>query len=93
MGSLMGLMMMWMLHGMLTGDGARGGALVAFVAVHVLAGVVVIGGAVFAARLSPRVNAFLARMHRPTWSHVRVMLAAAALSALVVHGLVHGGIV
>ena len=93
MGGLMGLMMMWMLHGALTGDGALGaGALIAFVAAHVVLVAIAIGVAVFAARLSPRAKARIDRLHRPSLRHVTVMLAAALIVSGVVHLVVHGGI-
>jgi len=91
MGGLMGLMMMWMLHGALTGDGAIGaGALIAFVAAHAVVAAVAIGMAVFAARLSPRIRQFIDRLHRPSVSHVTAMLTSAAVVALVLHFGVHG---
>ncbi|AKS45106.1 hypothetical protein SAMN05444287_0194 [Octadecabacter temperatus] len=93
MGGLMGLMMMWMLHSALTGDGTLGaGALIAFVAAHVVFAAVVIGGALFAARLSPRARQFMDRLHRPSLRHIGVMMAAALSVAGLVHLVVHGGI-
>lgn len=93
MGAAMGAMMVWMLHGALTGDGAMGaGALIAFIAAHVvIAGI--LGLAVWAGtRLSPRVRAVLDRLHRPSLRHVGVMLGSAAICAGSIHVLVHGGL-
>lgn len=89
MGGAMGLMMMWMLHGFLTGDGMRGWALVAFVAAHVVVVALAIAAALFAARLSPRAQALLARVHRPSLGHVSVMLGAAFAVGLGIHLAVH----
>lgn len=94
MGSAMGLMMMWMLHGALTGEGTvGGGALIAFVGVHVLLAAVIIGGALFAARRSPRARVWINRLHRPSLRHMGLMLASAVVVASSVHLVAHGGIV
>lgn len=91
MGSAMGLMMLWMLHGALTGEGAMGaGALVVFVGAHVVIAAVAILAVVFAARLSERANGWLNRLHRPSLRHVGLMLGSAALSAGAVHLIAHG---
>ncbi|SMX39031.1 hypothetical protein [Octadecabacter ascidiaceicola] len=91
MGGLMGLMMMWMLHGALTGEGTIGaGALIAFIAAHVVLAAIAIGMAVFAARLSPRVRQFMDRLHHPSLSHVAAMFSSAAAVALVLHFGIHG---
>ena len=92
MGALMGVMMLWMLHGALMGDGVRGWALIAFVAAHVVLAAVVIAAGLFAARLSPRARMLIDRLHRPSLRHVGVMLLAAAASAGVIHLILHGGI-
>ncbi|MCF2869659.1 hypothetical protein L0664_01150 [Octadecabacter sp. G9-8] len=90
MGGLMGLMMMWMLHGAVTGDGMAAGALIAFVGAH-LALVVIAGAVIWAGtRFSPRVVRVLSRLHRPSRSHVMVMLASAIVVAGVVHLSAHG---
>ena len=90
MGGLMGPMMLWMLHGMLTGDGPSGVALVIFVGVHVLVVAVLLAAAVFAARLSPGLRARLGRLHRPSPRHIGLMLGSATLAALIVHFGIHG---
>ncbi|MEN8841140.1 MAG: hypothetical protein ABF254_05320 [Octadecabacter sp.] len=91
MGGLMGLMMMWMLHGALTGEGAIGaGALITFVAAHFVLAAVVLGGALFAARLSPRARVVLERLHRPSLPHVAAMLGSAVLVAVALHFGIHG---
>ncbi len=93
MGGLMGLMMMWMLHSALTGEGTIGtGALIAFVVAHVVVAAIAIGMAVFATRLSPRIKARFEHLHRPSLRHVGVMLAAALIVSGIVHLAVHKGI-
>ena len=90
MGAAMGLMMLWMLHGQLTGDSAQSGvALTVFVGAHVLAAGAVIAGGVYAARLSPALRRRLARLHRPSWRHLLLMLAGAAMSAGAAHIWIH----
>ncbi|MBU2991851.1 hypothetical protein Q4555_14195 [Octadecabacter sp. 1_MG-2023] len=94
MGGLMGLMMMWMLHGALTGEGTVGrGALIAFVAAHIILVAAIVSAAVFAARLSPRAHAWIERLHRPSLRHIGMMLAGAIAVAGSVHLIAHGGIV
>lgn len=94
MGGVMGLMMMWMLHGALTGDGVLGdGALALFILAHLAVAGVLIGAGVFAARLSPRMRGWQARLHRPSVRHVAVMLGSAVTTAGIVHLTVHGGLV
>ncbi len=91
MGLLMGFMMVWMAHGALTGDGAmEATALIAFAAAHVVLIVVVLAGAVFAARLSPRAKGWIDRLHRPSLSHVGLMLVGAVIAFGSVHLVVHG---
>ncbi|MEJ6640689.1 MAG: hypothetical protein QNL58_10210 [Octadecabacter sp.] len=85
MGSVMGPMMMWMLHGAMTGNGVTGWALVAFLGAHVALIAVVMSGVVFAARLSPRAKTFIDRLHRPSLHHVAIM----SVSALAISGAVH----
>ncbi|KQI69147.1 hypothetical protein AN189_06115 [Loktanella sp. 3ANDIMAR09] len=88
-------MMLWMLHGPLTGQASTGGAWAAilFVAAHVVVAALLMGGALMAARLSPRARGFLSRLHLPSLRHVGTMLIAAAMSASVIHVTLHGGIV
>ena len=91
MGALMGLMMLWMLHGQLTGDSSLSGtALAAFVGVHAALAAALIAGALFATRLSPRAQTWLDRLHRPSLRHLRLMLMGATLSAGAVHIWIHG---
>lgn len=92
MGSAMGAMMMWMLHGMLTGDSFSGWALVVFVAAHVVLAVLVAAGIIFAARLSPRAQRVIAKLHRPSLKHIGTMMLAAGVAGGVIHLVVHGGI-
>jgi len=93
MGALMGPMMLWMMHGMLSGETNMGFiALVIFVAAHFVVAGIAFGAALFAARLSPRVRAWAARLHRPSLTHVGAMIGSAALAAGIVHLYVHGGL-
>ncbi len=92
MGLVMGPMMLWMLHGMLTGDGPAGLALLAFVGAHIVVASVVLITGLFAASLSPSLRARLDRLHRPSLRHVGLMLGAALTMALIVHLVVHGGL-
>lgn len=90
MGGLMGVMMLWMLHGALTGGGVTGWALVAFVGAHVALVLVALAATVFAARLSPRVRDLMARVHRPSWRHVGAMSGSAAVVTAAIHVGLHG---
>lgn len=89
-GGLMGLMMMWMLNGALTGDGMAAGALIAFVAAHVVIVLVVIGAVWAGTRLSPRLQRMTARLHRPSITHFAVMLMSAGVVAGTLHIVAHG---
>ncbi|OSQ51493.1 hypothetical protein MGEO_08535 [Marivita geojedonensis] len=86
MGLMMGAMMLWMLHGWLIGEGPAN--VVLFVLGHVA---VVAAVALLVALGLHRRFPVLERLarHRPSFSHVVIMLGSAALFALVVH-LVHG---
>ena len=90
-GLIMGPVMLWMLHRMLTGDtgGYTGAALLAFAGLHVLLGAVVFVGAIFAARLSPGARDWMDRLHRPKPAHFALMLLSAGFSAGVVHLSLH----
>lgn len=90
MGLLMGPMMLWMIHGQMTGSAQSGWAAAAFVGAHLLILAAIVAGAVFAARLSPRMHAVSARLHRPSLAHLGAMLSGFAISGLVVHFLLHG---
>jgi hypothetical protein len=91
MGALMGLMMMWMLHGAMTGDSViTGWALIAFVAAHGAIVLVVLFAVVFATRFSPRTHAWINRLHRPSLRHVRAMFGSAIFVAGALHLGVHG---
>ena len=93
MGGLMGIMMLWMLHGQMTSTSALAGwALVAFIGVHVALIAAAIGAGLFAARLSPKMRAMLARMHRPSFHHIALMLIGMIASAGLVHLYMHGGV-
>lgn len=90
MGALMGPMMMWMLHGALTGNTMSGAALLAFVAAHLALVLVAVALVVFGARMSPRLHQRLSRLHRPRAAHIATMLASAAVVAGCIHLGVHG---
>ena len=91
MGALMGAMMLWMLHGVLTGESTLSGpALAIFVGMHLALAVVLIGAALFAARLSPQLRALLARLHRPSLHHLLWMLAGATGAMTLTHFTLHG---
>lgn len=91
-GGLMGLGMMWMLHASHeTGTATGQIALLGFVAAHVAVGLAVILAGVFVARLSPAARVWMARLHRPSLSHLGHMavgmLAGAAMLHLTQHGI------
>lgn len=90
MGLLMGPMMLWMIHGQMTGTAPSGWAAAAFIGAHLVILAAVVSGAVFAARMSPRLQTFAARLHRPSLKHFGAMLSGAAMSALAVHFWLHG---
>jgi len=91
MGALMGLMMLWMLHGQLIGEASFSGiALITFIGAHVLFAAVLIIVGLFATRLSPAAQKWLNRLHRPSSRHLGLMLLGAALSAGTVHIWLHG---
>lgn len=92
MGAAMGAMMLWMLHGLLTGSGVTGLALIVFVGAHFAVALILIGAAVFTARLSPRTKAMIDKLHRPTLRHVGIMLTAALITATAIHLTIHGGL-
>lgn len=87
MGVAMGVMTLWMLHGVLTGEGVGPG--LAFFFAH--AAVIAAAGLLAAAGLHRKVPA-LARMlqHRPSARHMGAMVCAAFVTALTLH-LIHGG--
>lgn len=92
-GGLMGLMMLWMAHQQMTNPSlVQGAALITFVGAHVAILTVVIGGAVFASRLHPRLRQIIAKLHRPSWQHMQSMALGMAISAGLAHLIIHGGI-
>lgn len=86
MGLMMGAMMLWMLHGWLIGDGPANAMLFVFGHVAIAAAVALIAVLGLHRRFP-----VLARLthHRPSLSHVLIMLVCATLFALAIH-LVHG---
>lgn len=91
MGALMGPAMLWMLHGQLSqGTAVSAWAGIAFVGAHI-AVIAILGlGAVFAARLSPRMRRWLAAVHRPSLGHIGAMLAGMIGSGGLIHLSLHG---
>lgn len=91
MGAGMGLMMLWMVHMQLTGDGSRSlGALIVFAGAHV----VVLGIALMLPLVaSVRLRRALDRIHRPSWRHAGMMLAGAICAAGLTHIFLHGGLI
>ena len=93
MGVAMGLMMIWMLHGALTGTQTKSAAaLVIFVAAHAGVALALAGSALWAARFAPRLHARLKRMHRPSKRHLATMLLAALATMGITHLVLHGGL-
>ena len=93
MGVGMGAMMLWMLHNNLPSGSAPGWAAAAvFVGAHVALAALVGIAAVFTARLSPRVQSMLARLHRPSIRNMAIMLGYAVLTIVAAHLIIHGGL-
>ena len=90
MGALMGPMMLWMLHGALTGNSTSALALVIFVGAHFLVVALLLVAVFFAARLAPRLQTRLDRLHRPSLRHIGLMLGSAGMAAASVHFAIHG---
>lgn len=87
MGAMMGLMILWMMHGQMTGQGAP--VAWGFVLAHVAVIAVVLGGVAMGLhRRFPRLAGVL--RHRPSGRHVALMLGSAVATAFVIH-LLHGG--
>lgn len=93
MGVPMGLMVLAMVHMILTGQRDLGAmALIGFVALHVVFGLVIAALGVFAARFAPALKRRHDRLHRPSLRHVGFMLSSAGGTAYLIHILVHGGL-
>lgn len=93
MGGAMGLMMLWMIHQQMTTPTAlQGTALAAFISIHLLLLGALIGGAIFATRLHPRLQRIIAKLHRRSWAHMRDMVLGMAVTAGLAHLILHGGI-
>jgi len=90
MGGVMGLMLLWMLHGQLTGASTLAGpALTLFIAAHVLVIALVACASLFLARLSPRLRNWLNRLHRPNLSHMVSMMVGVFITLGIVHAAIH----
>jgi hypothetical protein len=90
MGLLMGPMMLWMLHGQVAAQSGATWATVAFVAVHAAFVALLIIGGRFAAQMSPMAQRLLARLHRPTFAHLGMMVLGLVLSGAGIHFAAHG---
>ncbi|MCF2906531.1 hypothetical protein L0666_16175 [Octadecabacter sp. CECT 8868] len=91
MGALMGLMMIWMLHGLITGDSQlSGSAQTVFIGAHVVLVLVALSAALFSTRLSPRLRGWMDRLHRPSLHHFAAMLGGAAMVVGAIHLSIHG---
>ena len=92
LGTLMGLMMMWMLHGVLTGESTLAGwAMFGFISAHFAIALVVVLLGAKVAKLSPRFRTLLS--HRPSVRHVASMAFGVILSGGLVHLYIHGGVI
>ena len=91
MGALMGVMMLWMLHGAISGGNTVGAmALIGFIGAHVALLLIALGAGVFAARMSPRLQGWIDQMHKPSLPHVGAMFGTAVVFIGVVHLAGHG---
>ena len=85
-GTLMGAMMLWMLHDQIMSEGvSAAGATVAFVAAHVS----LVGLIVLAALFIPTVRSAV-HSHRPSLRHVGLMLLGLTGSNALIHVTQHG---
>lgn len=92
MGAAMGLIMLWMIHGIVTGDKELAGpALVVFVLAHIALPLLILGLGLFAARMSPRFYARLPRLRRRSLPHIATMSAGAAGGATLAHVVIAVG--
>ncbi|MFL4468660.1 hypothetical protein ACERZ8_01760 [Tateyamaria armeniaca] len=94
MGAVMGLVMLWMLHMQITGEGDQSiAALVVFAAAHVGALAAILVVPLFAARRLAWVRRLAKHMHRPRLSQAVYMLAGAVFAAAITHVIIHGGVI
>lgn len=92
-GSLMGLMMLRMLHGVMTDSSDLAGPVLwAFLLAHVATFALLGALLIWSARYAPKVRVYLDRMHRPSARHVLLMTTSAVGAAFVAHLFVHGGL-
>ena len=95
MGSLMGIMMLFMLHGMTTGErSTTGSAALVFIGAHLIGAHLAVVGftfaiAVFGLSRYPRLAKIATKIHRPSRAHVTTMLGAALMTAFILH-VFHG---
>mmetsp|Transcript_18462 Transcript_18462/g.30107 ORF Transcript_18462/g.30107 Transcript_18462/m.30107 type:complete len:99 (+) Transcript_18462:12345-12641(+) len=94
MGAVMGLMMLWMVHMQITGDGARSrGALLVFVGTHMVLIAALVILPLIASRRLGWVRRVTDRLHRPSLRHIALMLTGAALATAITHVAIHGGVI
>ncbi|WP_299703987.1 hypothetical protein [uncultured Tateyamaria sp.] len=88
LGLVMGAMMLFMLHRqIMSPEPLDLTALLVFVGAHAVAALVLLAAPFIA---SPRLRAWLARVHRPSRQHATLMLGGAALGGAMLHVFLHG---
>ncbi len=93
MGAAMGAMMLWMLHGVLTGtNDLSAKAAIVFVLGHTVALSAIVLLGLWSTRFSAKWQMRLQRLHRPSLRHVGAMVAGALGTAAVIHGVLHSGV-
>ena len=88
LGALMGVAMLWMIHGkIISGDAPDLTVLAVFIGLHVaVIGVVLLLPLI----ASPGLRRWLSRRHRPDARHFSLMIGGAALGAAALHLALHG---
>ena len=93
MGAVMGLMMLRLVHGALTGQSAMAApALIGFILLHVVVLGALAALMIWAARYAPALRHRLDRLHRPSLRHLTQMLTGALAAVLAAHLFLHGGL-
>ena len=93
MGGAMGLMMLWMIHGVLTDNTNMGTmALLMFAGAHVAIALIFVIVGMWATRFAPSLRKRIERLHRPSLRHVLTMVSAALVVMAFTHLTLHGGI-
>lgn len=90
MRSLMGIMMLFMLHGVMMGErSTTGSAALVFIGAHLAVVGFTLAIAVFGLSRYPRLAKIATKIHRPSREHVTTMLGAALMTAFILH-VFHG---